>query len=58
MSNLFVLGNGESRKHIPVEMLKYSGKVWGCNAMYREHELDGLIAVDPMLQHEIYRLCT
>ncbi len=55
MSNLFVLGNGESRKHIPVDMLKYSGKVWGCNAMYREHQLDGLIAVDPMLQHEIYR---
>ena len=55
MSNLFVLGNGESRKNIPVDMLKYSGKVWGCNAIYREHKLDGLIAVDPMLEHEIYR---
>ncbi len=55
MSNLFVLGNGESRKHIPVDMLKYSGKVWGCNGMYREHKLDGLIAVDPMLTHTIYR---
>ena len=43
MSNLFVLGNGESRKKIPIDMLKYSGKVWGCNAIYREHKLDGLI---------------
>ena len=53
--NLFVLGNGESRKNIDVELLKSKGKVWGCNALYREHEVDGLIAVDPMLEHEIYR---
>jgi hypothetical protein len=53
--NLFVLGNGESRKDIDVELLKTKGKVWGCNALYREHKVDGLIAVDPMLQHEIYR---
>ena len=53
--NLFVLGNGESRKDIDVELLKTQGKVWGCNALYREHEVDGLIAVDPMLEHEIYR---
>ena len=53
--NLFVLGNGESRKDIDVELLKTKGKVWGCNAIYREHELDGLIAVDPMMTHEIYR---
>ena len=53
--NLFVLGNGESRKDIDVELLKTKGKVWGCNAIYREHKLDGLIAVDPMMTHEIYR---
>ena len=53
--NLFVLGNGESRKDIDVELLKSKGKVYGCNAMFREHELDGLIAVDPMLEHEIYQ---
>ena len=55
MSDLFVLGNGESRKDIDVDLLKTKGKVYGCNAMYREHKLDGLIAVDPMLEHEIYR---
>ena len=53
--NLFVLGNGESRKNIDVELLKTKGKVYGCNAIYREHVVDGLIAVDPMLEHEIYR---
>lgn len=53
--NLFVLGNGESRKDIDVDLLKTKGKVYGCNAIYREHKLDGLIAVDPMLEHEIYR---
>ena len=55
IENLFVLGNGESRKDIDVELLKKKGKVWGCNAIYREHVIDGLIAVDPMLEHEIYR---
>ena len=55
IENLFVLGNGESRKDIDVELLKTKGKVWGCNAIYREHVIDGLIAVDPMLEHEIYR---
>ena len=55
MSDLFVLGNGESRKGIDVDLIKAKGKVYGCNAMFREHELDGLIAVDPMLEHEIYQ---
>lgn len=55
MSDLFVLGNGESRKNIDVNLLKAKGKVWGCNAIFREHVLDGLIAVDPMMEHEIYR---
>lgn len=55
MSNLYVLGNGESRKDIDVNELKKTGKVWGCNAIYRDYDLDGLVAVDPMLEHEIYR---
>ena len=45
--NLFVLGNGESRKDIDVELLKVKGKVYGCNEfIFREHTIDGLIAVD------------
>ena len=38
-----------------LKKLKEYGKVYGCNAIFREHELDGLIAVDPMLEHEIYQ---
>ena len=53
--NLFVLGNGESRKDVDVDLLKTQGKVWGCNALFREHTVDALIAVDPMMTHEIYR---
>jgi len=55
MSNLYVLGNGESRKDIDINELKKTGRVWGCNAIYRDYDLDGLVAVDPMLEHEIYR---
>ena len=33
---------------LDVELLKAKGKVWGCNALFREHIVDGLIAVDPM----------
>jgi hypothetical protein len=55
MYNLFVLGNGESRQGIMIPILRRMGKVWGCNGMYRDHKLDGIIAVDPMLEHEIYR---
>jgi hypothetical protein len=36
-------------------VLKEIGKVWGCNAIYRDYEVDGLVAVDPMIEHEIYR---
>ena len=54
MSSLFVLGNGESRKNISIDNLKSHGKVYGCNAIYRDHTVDGLISVDPGIIHEIY----
>jgi hypothetical protein len=50
MVNLYVLGNGESRKDIDINELKKTGKVWGCNAIYRDYILDGLIAVDHDLE--------
>ena len=37
MSDLFVLGNGESRKDIDIDLLKAKGKVYGCNAIFREN---------------------
>ena len=49
----FVLGNGTSRAGIdPGELQKY-GKVYGCNALYRTHEPDYLIAVDTKMILEI-----
>ena len=54
MSELaFVLGNGESRKGIPLEKLKEKGKVFACNAVYRTDRPDFLVAVDPKMINEI-----
>ena len=49
----FVLGNGTSRQHIPLEQLKQNGTVYGCNAIYREFEPDYLVAVDTKMIIEI-----
>lgn len=49
----FVLGNGTSRQLInPLELKQY-GKVYGCNAIYREFDPDYLIAVDVKMILEI-----
>ena len=49
----FVLGNGESRKGIELNDLKKHGKVFACNGVYRTHQPDFLIAVDPKMVLEI-----
>lgn len=49
----FVLGNGKSRLNINPQTLKKYGKIYGCNALYREFEPDYLIAVDPKMVIEI-----
>ena len=49
----FVLGNGRSRLNIKPEELKKYGRIYGCNALYRECEPDYLIAVDPKMIVEI-----
>jgi len=51
---VFCIGNGESRKHFNLELLKPLGKIYGCNALYRNFKPDVLIAVDPGIKHEIY----
>jgi len=52
-STAFVLGNGESRKGIDINDLKEKGTVFACNAVYRTHRPDFLIAVDPKMIFEI-----
>lgn len=49
----FVLGNGQSRLHLNLQELKQYGKIYGCNALYREFEPDYLVAVDPKMIVEI-----
>lgn len=53
MNHAFVLGNGRSRLVVDPVRLKELGKLYGCNALYRDCEPDYLIAVDPKMVFEI-----
>lgn len=46
MTAAFVLGNGVSRLSVDLQNLKQRGKIYGCNALYREFEPDVLISTD------------
>jgi hypothetical protein len=46
MSIAFVLGNGVSRQAVDLHVLKQCGKIYGCNALYREFTPDVLVATD------------
>jgi len=46
MSVAFVLGNGISRRGIPLNNLKENGTLYGCNALYRDFTPDVLVATD------------
>ena len=54
MGRVFVLGNGESRLGMDLFGLKLQGKMYGCNALYRNFTPDVLICVDGGMQHEVY----
>ena len=54
MTNVFLIGNGESRKGLDLNKLKPKGRVYGCNALYRDFKPDVLISVDHGIMHEIY----
>lgn len=49
----FVLGNGTSRSTIDLNQLHIYGKIYGCNALYREFTPDYLVAVDVKMVLEI-----
>tara|TARA_Y100000004_G_scaffold44268_1_gene48542 strand:+ start:3882 stop:4721 length:840 start_codon:yes stop_codon:yes gene_type:complete len=55
MNRVFCLGNGESRKGVNLDLLKPYGKIYGCNALYRDFTPDVLVAVDQGITHEIYQ---
>ena len=46
MTAAFVLGNGVSRLQVDLAVLKTCGKIYGCNAIYREFVPDVLISTD------------
>ena len=52
--NVFCIGNGESRKGFDLEQLRPYGKIYGCNALYRDFLPDALICVDHGIMHEVY----
>jgi len=54
MKKVFLIGNGESRKGFDLNLLKPFGKIYGCNAIYREYTPDVLVSVDHGIMHEIY----
>ena len=52
---IFIIGNGESRKDFDLTQLRKHGKIYACNAFYRDNPLpDVLVAVDSTMTHEIY----
>lgn len=53
MSVAFVLGNGVSRKSIDLSLLKPFGKIYGCNALYRDFVPDVLVATDKPISERI-----
>ena len=53
-TRVFCIGNGESRQSIDLLKLRPHGKIYGCNALYRDFTPDVLTAVDHGIMHEIY----
>jgi len=52
MTIAFVLGNGVSRQSVNLELLRPLGKIYGCNALYRDFVPNVLVATDrPIAEH-------
>jgi hypothetical protein len=55
MTTAFVLGNGISRLGVDTSKLSDHGKIYGCNALYREFVPDVLVATDRPIATEIQK---
>jgi hypothetical protein len=51
--DVFVLGNGRSRLRYDLETLRRAGRIYGCNALYRDFAPDVLVAIDRRMIDEI-----
>lgn len=53
MTKAFVLGNGVSRKGVDLSALQKHGKIYGCNALYKDYKPDVLVATDRPIAEQI-----
>ena len=53
MNTAFVLGNGKSRLAVDLSSLRNHGKIYGCNALYRDFMPEYLISMDLPMVKEI-----
>ena len=51
--NAYIIGNGPSRKGFDLNLLKPTGQVYGCNALYRDFVPNYLFSVDAKMTQEI-----
>jgi hypothetical protein len=54
-SDALVIGNGKSRLQFDLNQLQQLFTTYGCNALYRDHVPDNLVAVDPNMIYEILK---
>ena len=50
--NVFVLGNGESRDGYDLKQFRQWGKIYGCNALYRDYIPTYLFCIDGEMANE------
>lgn len=55
MTRAFVIGNGQSRAGFDLQSLRPYGKIYACNAVYREFTPDVLVATDRPIAEEIQK---
>ena len=53
MTTTFCLANGVSRAGLDLAVLSQNGKIYGCNALYKDYEPDVLIATDAPISGRI-----
>ena len=49
MKRVFCIGNGESRQGFDLEKLRQHGKIYGCNALYRDFMPDVFSSISKSL---------
>ena len=54
VKRVFCIGNGKSRVGFDLSQLREHGRIYGCNAIYRDFVPDVLVSVDQATMHEIY----